>query len=252
MPLMDLSIVIPTYNESHKIGRDIAAAGAFLAEQGWRGEIIVADDGSRDGTVEAAKERKEHLPGGVELRVMAFEHRGKGHAVRMGMRQTKGDYIMFADSGLCVPYRDALRGLEMIKSGQCEIAHGSRRLSQTKIDRPQNWYRKICSRTFRWVAHRFMQIPADLKDTQCGFKIYRGDVGRKIYEQCITDGFMFDVETILRAKKLGYRIAEFAIEWTCDRDSRITPARDIGLILGELTRIKKDIAANGGASPTLQ
>ena len=89
-----------------------------------------------------------------------------------------------------------------------------------------------------------MKIPAGLTDTQCGFKIYRGDVGREIYNQCITDGFMFDVETILRAVKLGYRIEEFPIEWTCDPDSRITPARDIGLILGELSRIKKDISAN--------
>jgi len=87
-----------------------------------------------------------------------------------------------------------------------------------------------------------MKISAEFTDTQCGFKIYRGDTARRLYSQCISDGFMFDVEIIMRAKKQGYRIKEFPIEWTCDSDSRLSPTRSLWRILSELITIKRTLA----------
>ena len=237
---MDLSIVIPAFEESRKIARDVEAAAAFLKGEGLAGEIIVVDDGSRDDTAAAAKEAD--IPPDVHLNVIRYaSHQGKGCAVRIGMAASKGEYVMFADSGGCVPYENALRGLDMLKSGVCELAHGSRKLHESRIQRPQAWYRRILSRIFRRVIICALKVPAELTDTQCGFKIYRGDVARKLYGACIADGFMFDVEIIMRARRAGYRIGEFPIEWTSDRDSRLSLTRNAGRVLRELLMIRRTL-----------
>ena len=107
---MDISIVIPVFNESKKIGADIEAASAFLKDNHLAGEIIVVDDGSDDGTSEAAK--SVAVSPMVELEVIRYDdQRGKGYAVRTGIGKTSGEYVMFADSGHCVPYRFALRSV---------------------------------------------------------------------------------------------------------------------------------------------
>jgi dolichyl-phosphate beta-glucosyltransferase len=235
---MDLSIVIPVFEESAKIIRDIQAASMFSQGNRLTGEIIVVDDGSRDNTAVMA-ESVEVAPK-LQLRVLRYDqNKGKGFALRTGVKESQGEYVMFADSGLCVPYEYALRGLSLIRSGVCEIAHGSRRLPQSRILKPQAWSRRLTARVFRAVAVLWMGIPSFLTDTQCGFKIYRGDIARELFGQCFTNGFMFDLEIILRALRKGYRIQEFPLEWTCDRDSRLSLTRSPGQILRELADIKR-------------
>ena len=237
---MDLSIIIPVFNESKKIAVDIEAAGEFLKTNELSGEIIVADDGSDDGTADVAEGCRKDLGENVELKVIRCgEHRGKGFAVRLGITKSSGEYAMFADSGCCVPYSNALNGLELIKTGVCEIAHGSRKLAKSNIEQQQNRYRRICSGVFQQFVKWFMGIPAELTDTQCGFKIYRGKVARDLYSRCVTNGFMFDIEVILRAVKQGYKIKEFPIQWRCDSDSRLKPMRSLRRIIGELISIKQ-------------
>lgn len=239
---MQLSIIIPAYNESAKIARDVLAAAEFLARAEWRGEIIVVDDGSADDTATVA--RKVDLPSPSSLRVIQnTEHRGKGHAVRSGIMQSQGEYVMFADSGLPVPYDNALRGLQLLQQGKCELAHASRRLRASLIKKAQPWQRRLFSTLFRWAMILFYKIPSRLTDTQCGFKIYRGDVARALFSECFTEGFMFDLEIILRALQHGYRIAEFPVEWTCDRDSRLSVTRSPQRIVSELLAIKAKLAA---------
>jgi dolichyl-phosphate beta-glucosyltransferase len=208
---MDFSIVIPAYDESKKISRDISEAAGFLEAHKFTGQIIVVDDGSKDNTTEIAK--KSTIPPNVQLNVIRYEkHRGKGYAVRTGMKRTTGEYVMFADSGSCVPYEDTLRGLELLKSDVCDIAHGSRKMRGCHIEKMQSLYRRTCSRMFHWFVIHDMKIPAEFTDTQCGFKMYKGDVARHLYGEAITNGFTFDIEIIMRAQQEGYRIKEFPID----------------------------------------
>jgi len=237
---MDLSIVIPAFREAKKVARDVEAAGTFLAEQRLEGEIIVVDDGSPDDTEQAA--RQADVPPGVERRVIRYEpNRGKGCALRTGMTETRGEMVMFADVGLCVPFENALRGMEAIRSGECEIAHGSRKMPQSILVRRQRLYRRILSWMFRKIVGALMGVPGRLTDTQCGFKVYRGDVARELYTACRTDGFMFDIEILLRALRKGYRVTEFPIEWRSDWDSRLKPVRGAGHTFKELRQIKRNL-----------
>lgn len=247
---MDLSIIIPAYEESKKIARDIKAATQFLKANSLAGEIIVVDDCSRDDTGEAAK--KVYVPSEVRLEVIRYEpHHGKGYAVRTGMKASTGRYVMFADCGLCIPYGNALQGLEMLRQGQCDLAHGSRRLIESDILQDQPWHRRLFSRAFKATVRALLGVPRQLTDTQCGFKMYKGDVARTLYGQCVTDGFMFDIEIILRAIRQGYRICEFPVEWVCDLDSRLSVTRTPWPVLAELIELKRAMARENrrGARP---
>ena len=237
---MDLSIVIPAYNEAHKIARDIQAAGEFLASNDLSGEVIIADDGSPDATSQAAQNAPA-LPG-IDRQVLSLPHRGKGHAVRQAMLAARGDYAMFADSGLCVPFCDVLPALALLRSGQCDLANASRKMNDSVINRGQNLYRRTLSRFFRWLVLHALHLPRNLTDTQCGFKVYRGDIARELYRDCIIDGFMFDLEVLIRARQRGYRFIEFPVHWTCDPDSRLRPSRILSRSFAELMTLRKILA----------
>jgi len=235
---MDLSIVIPVYNEEQKIRHDITAASNFLSGCGMTGEIIVVDDGSSDQTSEVASNTSGDK--GVSLKIIAYkEHTGKGKAVKTGIMEAGSDLIMFIDSGNCVPYENISRGIDLLKDGECEIAHGSRFLTESLITRPRKQYRKLVSFFFRKYIRILSRIPKNLTDTQCGLKIYRKETAHELYAACITDGFLFDVEIILRAREKGYRIMEFPIEWTTDPDSRLSVSRTFLSIFSEMRTIRK-------------
>jgi len=237
---MKLSIVIPAFNECGKIGRDVESACEFLLKNNFDGEVIAVDDGSSDKTADEAQKAGDKYNGRIRISVIQNNrHNGKGYAVRSGIAQSTGDYVMFADSGSCVPMDNTIRGLELLNNGQYDIAHGSRKLAGTRLIKAQGFYRRLCSAFFNWFVARIMKMPTKLTDTQCGFKIYRGDIARQLYAQCITAGFMFDIEIIRRAINAHYKIAEFPIDWTCDPDSRLSPAKSFWCILAELIKIKK-------------
>jgi dolichyl-phosphate beta-glucosyltransferase len=240
---MDLSIVIPALNEEEKIAADVEAAAAFLRSHDLLGEIVVVDDGSGDGT--AARAEGARAGEGVSLRVIRHEeNHGKGCAVRTGMGASRGSYVLFADSGLCVSFEDARRGLAMLRSGVCDIAHGSRFLPGSRITRRRGPYRRLVSWTFR-LALSLLGHARGLTDPQCGFKLYRGEVARELYGRCVCDGYVFDLEVILRARRAGYRIEEFPVEWRTDPDSRLHPARALPGLIGEYVKLLRSVGCGG-------
>jgi hypothetical protein len=157
------------------------------------------------------------------------------------MLASSGRYIMFADSGVCIPYAQAMRGISLLREGKCEIAHASRKRVDSVITNPQPLHRRILSRVFRSAVDAFLGLPYRLTDTQCGFKVYDGEVGRRLYRECQTEGFLFDLEIILRAKKAGARILEFPVTWSCDPDSRLRPGKTAIMTIRELRSIRRSV-----------
>jgi dolichyl-phosphate beta-glucosyltransferase len=237
---MDISIVIPALNEAKKIRYDVETAASFINESGLRGEVIVVDDGSIDGTTEVA--RKANILSSVELVVIRLEkNSGKGFAVKTGIKNTRGDVVLFADSGTCVPYANALHQIERIQVGELDVAMASRRMKQTRILRNRSIKRRMLSWLFRQAAIIITGLPRRITDSQCGFKLYKGKIARKLFDECLTRGFIFELEILLRALQMGCRIEEFPVEWSCDLDSRLKPASDAFVVLKELFKVRSII-----------
>jgi dolichyl-phosphate beta-glucosyltransferase len=233
-----LSIVIPVFNEQNKISRDILAADHFLTSEGLPGEIILVDDGSKDDTVKIAENVAQTIQTECIIESLK-EHRGKGFAVRTGILKSRGDFVVFSDSGDCIPYEEIKLGVDLISSGRCQIAHGSRKLANCYILQPQPLYRQLCSKIFHWFLIHDIKRLGNLTDTQCGFKVYRGDIARELYVNSKVDGFMFDIEIILLALSKGYYILEFPVSWRCDPDSRLKPLQESWRVFRDLVQLKK-------------
>jgi dolichyl-phosphate beta-glucosyltransferase len=234
---MDISIVIPAFNEAGKIGRDVEAAASFLCENGFGGEVIVVDDGSSDDT--AGEARRANVPSPIQKVVLRLEsNSGKGAAVRRGILESGGEVVLYADSGTCIPYANALPVIKRIATGELDIALASRRLKGTLIRRNRPLRRRIISRLFHRAAVIVAGLPRRITDSQCGFKVYQGKAARELFAGLATPGFLFELEIILKALRRGLRIKEFPVEWTCDLDSRLRPASQAKGVLKELLKVR--------------
>ncbi len=236
--MVNLSIVIPAFNEHRKIHQDILAADRFITSERLSGEIIIVDDGSTDDTAAYAEKTAADVETNCIIERLE-QNCGKGCAVRTGVLKSRGEFVLFADSGNCIPYAEAKIGMDHIRTGSWQLAHGSRRLSKGHIMRPQSLYRRVCSQLFHWFLIHDIKRLGNLTDTQCGFKVYRGDIARELYSQSTINGFMFDIEIILLALSQGYRIHEFPVDWAWDPDSRLKPLHVAWHVFRDILNLKK-------------
>lgn len=243
--MTDVSIVIPALDEARKIGRDVEAAARFIEAEGFTGEVIVVDDGSRDGT--AAASRAATVPPSVRSETISLERNtGKGFALKAGVLATSGGVVICADSGTCVPYEDALPWIRRIRDGELDAALASRRIAGTVIRRNRPFRRRLLGWGFRHAAVAVAGLPRRVTDPQCGFKVYRGAVARELFSGLETPGFVFELEIILKALGRGFRVEEFPVSWTCDPDTRLRPAAQAGGIIGELFAVRRTIRNGPG------
>ncbi len=234
---MDVSIVIPALNEAAKIVRDVEEAAFFLKANGFLGEIIVVDDGSTDGTAGEAKRANVAPP--TSRTVLRMEHNsGKGAAVRRGILESRGNVVLYADSGTCIPYANALPVIKRIADGDVDIGLASRRHPDTVIRSDRPLRRRIISRIFHLVAVRFAGMPRWITDSQCGFKVYQGTTARELFSRLVIPGFLFELEIILKALRRGLRVEEFPVEWTCDLDTRLRPSVQARSMFKELLKVR--------------
>jgi dolichyl-phosphate beta-glucosyltransferase len=214
--LFDVSLIIPAYNEVRRIEGTIREAEDYFKSRGKRFEIIVCADGT-DGTLEkvASMARND-----LALKVLGqAERKGKGFAVRSGVKIAQGDVIGFSDADNKTPITEYDKLEPFLKEGY-EVAIGSRRNPHAKIERPQPLYRRLGGKAFGIVMHALVGLKG-IQDTQCGFKFFKAHAARRIFERQVIDGYMFDVEILAIAERLGYRIAQAPIRWRDDNDSRL-------------------------------
>jgi dolichyl-phosphate beta-glucosyltransferase len=205
---MEISIVIPAYNEEKRIGKTLKKVYEYFKEKKIEFEIIVVDDGSNDKTVEIVEKFSFDKK---EIRILKHEkNMGKGAAVKTGILNAKGELILFTDADLSTPIEEFEKLKKEIENGY-DIAIGSRGLKDSKIVIPQPFYRRIIGKIFPFLVR--LIVINDFKDTQCGFKLFKKEAGKKIFSQLKTNGFAFDVEVLARGKKENFKIIEVPVVW---------------------------------------
>ncbi len=232
MPELDLSVVIPAYNEEKRIEKTLREIIHFLSHQNLQYEIIVSDDGSSDKTVEAAR----HCLQDVEHKIIETKpNRGKGHAVRAGMLAGRGNYILFSDADLSTPIEELPAFLELLKKDQ-DIVIGSRALDRSKIEVRQEFFREWMGKVFNRLA-RFLTFKG-IEDSQCGFKCFRREAAHKLFAMQKLDGFSFDVEVIYLAQKCGYKVFEKSVVWRHSPQTRVRLLLDPMLMFLDILKIR--------------
>lgn len=211
-----LSIVIPAYNESRRLSSSLERIFAYCDRRGEPFEVIVVDDGSTDGTAEAVRARFGQRPA---LRVLSYaENRGKGYAVRHGLRNARGDLVLFTDADLSTPIED-LEKLEAAIGEGADIAIGTRAHPESRIEQRQPLYRDRAGKLFNALV-RLLLLPG-MRDTQCGFKLFRRERILGLLDQMRIDRFAFDVELLYLARRAGLKIREVPVVWANEPDSRV-------------------------------
>jgi dolichyl-phosphate beta-glucosyltransferase len=234
---VDLSIVVPAFNEEHRLPPTLANLHAFLSTQPVRWEIVVVDDGSRDATCAVVERAMASIP---NLRlVRQTPNRGKGAAVRLGMLAAHGQIRVMSDADGSMSPDQLPRLLAPIIACKAEIAIGSRYAEGARTDVKQPLYRVLWSRLANRVIQRSL-VPG-VRDTQCGFKAFTAEAARDLFSRGRIDGWAFDLEILALARRAGFAIAEVGVAWTDDRRSRVNPLKDMWKVVREAMTIRKNL-----------
>ncbi|HEX8851873.1 MAG TPA: dolichyl-phosphate beta-glucosyltransferase [Pyrinomonadaceae bacterium] len=217
-----LSIIIPAYNESARLGKTLLTIFAYLSEQPYQSELIVVDDGSQDETARVAEEAFATVERPrTEARVIRIEqNRGKGYVVRTGLLAARAPVALFSDADLSTPITETPKLVSPIRAGQYDVVFGSRALDRSLIGVHQPWTREQSGRFFNLLMRLGTGLP--FWDTQCGFKAFRMDVCRPVVEACRIDRFGFDVELLYVAHAAGLRLKEWPVRWDDVAGSKVS------------------------------
>lgn len=209
-----LSIIIPVYNEERRLDQCLYRLMPHIVT--YNTEIIVVNNGSTDKTRQAL----DVLQGMYRpLRVIHLEERGKGRAVRAGMLAARGRYRYMCDVDLSTPPKEIHRFVE--KARVFDVVIGSREIDTTTVK--TNLKRRIIGRAFHLLVSGLLP---GIRDTQCGFKMFRDEAAERIFNECQITGWAFDVEALTLASQHGYSIHEMPVTWTQDADSRVRIVED--------------------------
>jgi dolichyl-phosphate beta-glucosyltransferase len=207
-PDFDLSIVIPSYNEELRLPATLERIAEYLATIALRTEVVVVDDGSRDRTAAVAESFRSKLPG---LRVLSNgSNRGKGYSVRHGMLEACGHIVLFTDADLSAPIEESDKLVAALKQGY-DVAIGSRAMDRSLISTHESLFREFAGIIFNKIVRVVLRLP--FVDTQCGFKAFRRDRCRIIFEQQRIEGFGFDPELLYLARHHGLKSIEIPVRW---------------------------------------
>lgn len=226
----ELSIVIPAFNEEKRLGASLDAAFAYLEERGSPFEVLVVDDGSLDRTVEVARAYEER---GVRTLLLGV-NQGKGAALRRGVLESRGERVLLSDTDFSTPIEEVEKLEERLS--EAEIAIGSRAVRDADVTIHQPFYRELMGKTFNKLIR--LAGVGGISDTQCGFKLLRGEIARELFGEMVTPGFAFDVELLWLARRRGYRIAEVGVVWRNSPDSRVHPLLAPPKMLLEIARFR--------------
>ena len=225
-----LSIVIPAYNEEHRLPGSLDKILAWMQTAPYEVEIVIVENGSSDRTTEIAEAYAREHP---QIRVIHSE-KGKGAAVRAGFYAGRGEYLFMCDSDLSMPISEVEKFLPPYLDGY-DVAIGSREApGAQRFDEPG--YRHLMGRVFNFIV-RTLAVHG-FSDTQAGFKMFKRDAVYDIFPYQTIDGWTFDVEALYVAQKQGKKIVEVPINWYFDEDSRVDPLKDTWRMFWDVITIR--------------
>lgn len=232
---MQFSIVIPCYNERRRLPSTLNSVQQYLRRFAAPSEIIVVDDGSSDGTADWVRAQSEQ---DGRLRLVHYgTNRGKGYAVKTGMLEARGRFVLFMDADGATPIEEADSIWPLLESGRADVVVGSRTLNGSNIIVSQPALRRLAGDFFGLLMR--MLVLSGIRDTQCGFKAFTHEACITVFSRLTVDSALFDIEVLLIAVEHGFRVLEVPIVWRHDNDTRITyNVRKSLLTLLELIRIK--------------
>ena len=227
-----ISIVIPAYNEEGRLPVTLEAVLRYLEAKGWASvEVLVVDDGSTDGTAAVAERA------GAPVRLLRNPgNRGKGYAIRHGMLEATGDWVLFSDADLSAPIEELDKLMEAAEREGAQVAIGSRALNRALIGVHQSVFRENAGRIFNLIMRIVVGLP--FWDTQCGFKLFRREAAREIFRRQRLDGFGFDVEALFIARKLGFKTIEVPVRWSHSEGTKVSMIRDSLNMFLDLVRVR--------------
>jgi len=247
VPRPFLSVVVPTYNEAEIIQATLEAIAEHLNRLGLDGEILVADDGSDDQTLQQA--RSASL-GTTVLRLLpARRNMGKGDAVRRGVLAAQGRFILFTDADLSTPLTELDRFIQELLAGH-PVVIGSRKLEPQRVSRRQPWPRQFMGRVFSWSAR--LLLHPQVADFTCGFKAFRSEVVDTLFTPLSIKGWAFDAELLHVARRRGIPVLELPVAWANRGATRVRLRRDILVSAAGLLRVVWNGWRGRYAPPTSQ
>jgi glycosyltransferase involved in cell wall biosynthesis len=232
-----LSIIVPAYNESERLGRSLEAIMGYLHQHAPESELIVVDDGSKDGTADSARQVLAQTKT-LHTAVISYQSNlGKGRAVRLGLLAAHGEVGLFTDADLSTPISETPKLIDPIVNGEADVTFGSRALDRSLIGVHQPWRREQGGRVFNLAVRLATGMP--FWDTQCGFKAFRMNVCRPLLEGATIDRFGFDVELLYLARKAGLRLREIPVRWDHNDGSKINMLSDSLKMISEVGIIRQ-------------
>ena len=229
--MMHLSIIVPAYNEERRLPKTLKAIDDYLRSQDYDSEIVVVSDGSQDKTAQVSKEL-----GILNLRVIENkENHGKGYVVRQGMLEAKGDFRVFMDADNSTTVNHVERMWPRFGEGS-DVVICSRDHKDSVIPTPQSFSRRMLGDLFNVGVVQLIGGLWGMWDTQCGFKGFTAKAAQDIFSRSVIDRWAFDVEALVIAKKLGYRVTEVPVLWINDAESKV------GVGLKPMIRVFREVA----------
>jgi dolichyl-phosphate beta-glucosyltransferase len=233
--LISLSIVIPAYNEESRLPSTLAAIARYLAHSAHAGrcEVLVVDDGSKDGTAGVVERNQPAFPG---LRLLRNPgNRGKGYSVRHGMLEARGEWRLFTDADLSAPIEELDSLLRVALEQRADIVIGSRALDRSLIQIRQSAFREYSGRAFNLFLRALTGLT--FRDTQCGFKLFSASAAASVFRLQQLDRFSFDVEDLVIACSLGLRVIETPVRWSNVEGTKVSAMQGLHSFL-DVVRIR--------------
>jgi dolichyl-phosphate beta-glucosyltransferase len=250
-----LTIVVPAYNEEHRLPSALRSIHSYLEQQPYTGEVIVVDDGSIDATISSVRSVESQVG---PIRLLELPHRGKAAAVRAGMLEARGQLVLFTDADLSTPLSFIEQLSQAIEAG-ADVAIGSREgKGARRLGEPG--YRHVMGRVFNAVV-RAIAVPG-INDTQCGFKMFRHRVAQDVFSSLrLYDGSQevtgprvtgFDVEVLFVSRKRGYDIVEIPVQWRHVPGSKVAPLSDSVRMFADVIRVRLNDLRGRYTSPEVR